>query len=159
MITLGLVSHSNQKITSCPCLVRASGFTNYIATHGGFQMKAKLFVPVGLLFAAGGVFAADAPRVSGAIWNGQAQLMRVDFTAAPGKSARITAAAEHTLQVPAAKSGASIIRLLDSSGHQLHSATTPGRTVAAQSFGYVLCGTRVSYISPEPADIPSCPKD
>lgn len=47
------------------------------------------------------------------------------------------------------------VRLISADGATLHTATYPG-SVASRSLDYLVCGGKVTYISPAPSTVPSC---
>lgn len=47
------------------------------------------------------------------------------------------------------------VRLISAAGSTLHTATYPG-SVASRSLDYLVCGGKVTYISPAPSTVPSC---
>ena len=62
--------------------------------------------------------------------------------AAPGDSGDPTAAA----------------RLVSASGETLHTATFSDPSLASTSLAYLICGAQVTYFSPAPSSVPSCPQ-
>jgi hypothetical protein len=97
-------------------------------------------------------------RVTGSVWENQDQVARFDFTAVPGKPARITMGNGKELEVVVAPSGTRTMRILDGSGQQLHSAVMGPDAPTDRTFRYSFCGSGVAFASPEPAEMPRCPQ-
>jgi len=78
----------------------------------------------------------------------------------PGTSLKLSdgTALEFSVGGTAKDGHSSLVRLVDSSGRVLHSATTPGIN-SAKTFRYVICGARVTFQSPLAVahTAPSCP--
>jgi hypothetical protein len=101
---------------------------------------------------------AAAPEFAGSVWEGQAEATRLQFTLVPDRMARVSAGAGRVIEITAQADGASLIRLLDSAGKVMHSASTPADSGSVKSFRYTVCGAQVTFASPEPAEMPGpCP--
>lgn len=125
----------------------------------------KLKIMVGLFLTAGSFQALAANGVivfSGAIQNDNAPAMAFDLAVPVGKTTTLKLEDGTTVEFSAAAAqgepSQSVVTLLAPSGVKLHSTTRPGNTQADKSLFYLVCGGKVTYISPAPVVQPSCPQ-
>jgi hypothetical protein len=124
-------------------------------------MKVKLLVGLALAIPSFHVLAAtDTVRFSGSVQRDSSPATAFDVSIPAGETSKFILADGTSLEFSAAASqgspGQSVVRLLDPAGKQLHSATTPGNAPMSKSLSYTICGSRVRFVSPAPANPTSC---
>ena len=125
-------------------------------------MKVKLLAGLALAFTAlHGLAATDAVHFSGSVQRDSSPPTGFDISMPAGETSKFILADGTSLEFSAAASqgspAQSVVRLLDASGKQLHSATTPGSAPMSKSLSYTICAGRVRFVSPAPAVPASCP--
>jgi hypothetical protein len=127
-------------------------------------MSIKAFVGVVIVVASFQAFAAnEAVSFSGSVQRDSEPATTFELAVPAGESSKLTLDDGTILEFSAAASSGdaaqSVIRLLDPSGKQLHSATKPGNAPTSKSFRYLICGGSVTFSSPaSEAKVASCPQ-
>ena len=124
-------------------------------------MKIKILVGLTLAVGSFQTLAANAAiDFSGAVQKDNAPAVAFDLIIPAGTTSTLTledgTAVEFSAATVQGEPSQSVVKLLDSSGAQLHSTTRPGNTQESKSFFYLICDGKVSYISPAPETRPSC---
>lgn len=103
------------------------------------------FLSVGTL---GSAWAVQPVDFYGSVWANGGVGVRFDQTITPGQTRTFKLSGGQVIEMSVDGQGASVVRLLDRSGQELHSSTSPADG-APRTFMYSLCRKgKVAYTSP-----------